>query len=36
LQDHAIEVKEEFVPRKGKMYLLLRKERREVHKFIEE
>jgi len=29
-------VKEGFVPRKGKVYLLLRKERKEVHKFIEE
>ena len=29
-------MKEEFVPRKGKMYLLLREERREVHKFIKE
>ena len=29
-------MKEEFVPRKGKVYLLLRKERKEVHKFIKE
>jgi len=29
-------VKEEFVPRKGKVYLLLREERREVHEFIKE
>jgi len=29
-------VKEEFVPRKGKMYLLLREERRKVHEFIKE
>ena len=29
-------MKEGFVPRKGKVYLLLRKERKEVHKFIEE
>ena len=29
-------MKEEFVPRKVKMYLLLREERREVHKFIKE
>jgi len=29
-------MKEEFVLRKGKMYLLLREERREVHKFIKE
>ena len=27
-------MKEGFVPRKGKVYLLLRKEREEVHKFI--
>jgi len=32
----VIETKEGFVLRKGKMYLLLRKERGEVHKFIEE
>ena len=31
-----IEVKKGFVPRKGKMYLLSRKEREEVYKFIEE
>ena len=30
LWDHAIEVKEGFVPRKGKVYLLLREEREEV------
>jgi len=34
--DHAIEVKEGFVPRKGKVYLLLREEREEVCKFIKE
>jgi len=34
--DHAIEVKEGFVPRKGKMYPLSRKEREEVHEFIQE
>ena len=28
--DHAIDMKEEFVPRKGKVYLLLREEREEV------
>jgi len=32
----VIEVKEEFVSRKGKIYLLLREERGEVHEFIEE
>ena len=31
-----IEIKKGFVPRKGKMYLLSRKEREEVYKFIEE
>ena len=34
--DHVIELKEEFVLRKGKMYLLSKKEREEVCKFIEE
>ena len=34
--DHAIEVKEGFVPRKGKVYLLLREEREEVREFIKE
>ena len=29
-------MKEGFVPRKGKVYLLSRKEREEVHKFIKE
>jgi len=33
--DHAIEIKEEFVPRKGKIYLLLREERGEMWEFIE-
>jgi len=36
LWDHVIEVKEGFMPRKGKMYPLLRKERGEIHEFIEE
>jgi len=36
LWDHAIDVKEGFVPRKGKVYLLLREEREEVRKFIKE
>jgi len=36
LWDHAIEVKKGFVPRKGKVYLLLREEREEVHEFIKE
>jgi len=34
--DHAIDVKEGFVPRKEKVYLLSREEREEVRKFIEE
>ena len=34
--DHAIDVKEGFVPKKGKVYLLLREEREEVRKIIEE
>jgi len=31
-----IEMKKEFVPRKGKIYLLSREERREVCEFIKE
>ena len=34
--DHAIDMKERFVPRKGKMYPLSREEREEVCEFIEE
>jgi len=33
--DHTIEVKEGFVPRKGKVYPLLREEREEVREFIQ-
>ena len=33
--DHAIDTKKGFVPRKGKVYLLSREEREEVHKFIQ-
>jgi len=36
LWDHAIETKEGFVPRKGKVYPLSREEREEVHEFIQE
>ena len=36
LWDHAIDVKEGFVSKKGKVYLLSREERKEVHKFISE
>ena len=32
--DHIINMKEGFVPRKGKVYPLLREEREEVHEFI--
>ena len=32
--DHTIDVKEGFVLRKGKVYLLLREEREEVREFI--
>jgi len=34
--DYVIDVKERFVPRKGKVYLLLREEREEVREFIKE
>jgi len=34
--DHAIDVKERFVPRKGKVYLLFREEREEMREFIKE
>ena len=36
LQDHAINMKTGFVLREGKVYLLLREERKEVCKFISE
>jgi len=36
LWDHAIDVKEGFVPRKGKVYPLSREERKEVREFVEE
>jgi len=36
LCDYTIDMKEGFVLRKGKVYLLLREEREEVHKFIAE
>jgi len=32
--DHTIDMKKEFVPRKGKVYLLLREKREEIYKFI--
>jgi len=34
--DHAIDVKEGFMPRKGKVYSLLREEREEVREFVKE
>ena len=34
--DHAIDMKKRFVSRKEKIYLLSRKEREEIHEFIEE
>jgi len=33
--DYTIELKERFVPRKGRIYLLSRKEREEVREFIQ-
>jgi len=36
LWNHAIEIKEGFVLRKKRVYLLSRKEKEEVHKFIAE
>ena len=34
--DHAIDLKEGFMPRKGKVYLLSREEREEVREFVKE
>ena len=34
--DHAIELKEGFTPRKGKVYLLSREKREEVQTFVED
>ena len=34
--NHTIDIKERFVPKKGKVYPLLRKEREEVREFIRE
>ena len=34
--DHAINLKEDFVPRKGKTYLMSRQEKEEVREFVEE
>ena len=34
--DHAIELKERFMPRKGKVYSLSREEKEEVQAFVED
>jgi len=34
--DHVIDLREEFVPKKDKIYLLLRVEREEVQKFVKD
>ena len=34
--DHAINLREDFVPRKGRIYLILREEKEEVREFVEE
>jgi len=34
--DHTIELKERFTPKKGKVYLLLKEERKEVQTFVED
>ena len=34
--NHTIDMKEGFVPRKGKVYPLSREEREKIHKFIQE
>ena len=36
LWDHVIEMKEGFMPQKGKLYPLLREEREEVREFVKE
>ena len=36
LWDHTIDTKKGFVPRKGKIYLLLREGREKMHEFISE
>ena len=36
IQDHVIEVKEEFLLKKRKLYLLSREEREKIYKFIKE
>ena len=34
--DHMIDIKKGFVPRKGKVYPLLRKEREKIREFVKE
>ena len=34
--DHAIELKEGFIPKKGKVYSLSRKKREEIQVFVED
>jgi len=34
--DHTIELKEGFIPKKGKVYLLSREEREEIQAFVED
>ena len=36
LWDHAINLKEDFVPRKGRTYLMSRQEKEEIREFVEE
>jgi len=36
LWDHAINLKEDFIPRKGRLYLMSRQEKEEVQEFVEE
>ena len=36
LWDHIMDIKERFVPRKRKVYLLLREKRKEMREFIKE
>jgi len=36
LWDHAINLKEDFILRKGRLYLMSRQEKEEVQEFVEE
>jgi len=36
LWDHAINLKEDFVPKKGRTYLISRQEKKKVQEFVEE